>query len=369
MPTVDSPQSLLGVTAHFLYGLRIGVIAVVATVLASLSLTRNPAAYRPFWVQVAVFILFMIILAAEAYLAYRRRGWGRIRWIGIAAALAATVASCLSLPPGGAATSADWAYGLVGWVGVIFLLERPLKELAAFLFAIAGINLYSLTLTPDLGIGAYLNFMSASIGTIGYPLGVGVGAAVLRGVAGQAYDASQRSAQIRAEESLADALHEFRQRRFDDLSRSALPLLRGLADGCLDPDDTDVQRASAIEAARMRRLFAESDDVPDQLLHELRMCVEIAERKGITVELQTQGSCPDPPLEIRRTLTEAPMTALATAKTTARVTVTASPDGIAVNTVSDSGDVDIPTPRTGPVRVTVLHDEPTLWVEAQWNRN
>lgn len=267
MPNVDSLQSLPGATAHFLYGLRIGVIAVVATVLASLSLTRNPAVYRPLWGQVAVFALIMIILAIEAYLAYQRRGWGRVRWIGIAATLAATVASCLSLPPGGAATSADWAYGLVGWVGVIFLLEPPLRELVAFLVAVAGINLYSLTLTPNLGTDAYFNFMSASIGTIGYPLAVGVGAAVLRCVAGQAYDASQRSAQIRVEESLADALHEFRQRRFDDLSRSALPLLRGLADGHLDPDDAGVQRACAVEAARMRRLFAESDDVPDQLLH------------------------------------------------------------------------------------------------------
>lgn len=365
----DNPSTSLDrVTAQFLFGLRVGVIAVVATVLASLSLTRNPAAYPQFGVQVAIFLLMLVTLSIECYLAFQRRGWGRTRWVGIAVTLAATAASALSLPPGGAATSLDWAYGVVGWIGAIFLLERPLGELVAFLVAVAGINFCSLLLVPGLGIDPYLNFLSASIGTVGYPLAVGVAAAMLRTVAKQAYSASRRSAQIQAEETLATALHELRQRRFDDLSRNALPLLRGLADGQLDPNDGVVQRSCAIEAARMRRLFAESDGVPDQLMHELRMCVEVAERRGITVDLQTHGACPDPPLDIRRALTEAPLAALATARTWARVTVTASPDGIAVSTVSDSDDVQISDVLTGPVLITVLHDDRTLWVEAQWNR-
>jgi hypothetical protein len=148
---------------------------------------------------------------------------------------------------------------------------------------------------------------------------------------------------------------------------TAMPLLRGLASGELDPLDVGVQRSCAIEASRMRRLFAESDDVPEQLVHELRMCIEIAERRGIAVDLQIQGSCPDPALPIRRALTEAPLRALATARTRARVTVSASPDGISVNTVSDSGDVEISPSTTEPVLVSVLRDENILWVEAQWS--
>lgn len=355
------------VTAQFLFGLRVGVVAVVTTILLSISIVRNPSVYRPLWVQVVVLLVFVGVIVAEAGMAYRRASWDGARWIGWSVAVAATIASCMSLPPGGAATSADWAYGVVGWILVIVLLARPLHELVLSLALVAIINLMNLVFAGGVDQSSFLNFLAASIGTIGYPLAVGVAAAALRGVARKAHIAAQQTAEINAEEAIAATLHNNRKRRFTELSQTALPLLEGLARGTLDPEDTEVQRACAIEAGRMRRLFAESDGVPNQLIHELRHCAEIAERKGVTVELQTQGSSTDPPLAIRRALTEAPLAALATAKSWARVTLSASDELLSVNTVSDSGPLDMPSNSQTSVQVNILRDGDTLWVETQWS--
>ena len=43
----------------------------------------------------------------------------------------------------------------------------------------------------------------------------------------------------------------------------------------------------------MRRLFAETDMVTNPLLHELRHCADIADRKGVVVELDARGHVAD----------------------------------------------------------------------------
>lgn len=354
------------VTAPFLFGLRLGVLAVSTIILLSLSILRNPSVYQPFWAQMAVFGTLVVIVCVEAGLAYRRMSWGSARWSALAIALTATVVSCASLPPGSAATSVDWAYGTIGWIGVILLLDRPIRELAIFLSLMTSIDITNLLLPGEIHSDSFLNFAAASIGTIGYPLAVGVGAMTLRSVAKKAHEAGEQAEKTRTQEALAATLHEHRQNRFAALSRTAFPLLQGLASGTLDPNNASVQRDCAIEAARMRRLFAEADGVPNKLIHELRHCAEIAERKGVIVELQTQGTCPDPPVEIRRALTEAPIVALSTAVSWARVTFTAADDRLAVNVVSDSGPIAFPSADQSPVQLSVFVDGQTLWVETQW---
>ena len=114
------------------------------------------------------------------------------------------------------------------------------------------------------------------------------------------------------------------------------------------------------------RLFAETDDVSAPLLHELRHCVDIADRRGVLVELHTSGSWTEPPLEVRRALTDGPLAALATAATWARVTVVGTPDAVAVTAVSDSGRLDLPPVRHPTVNVTTGLDRQIFLVEAKW---
>ena len=73
------------------------------------------------------------------------------------------------------------------------------------------------------------------------------------------------------------------------------PLLQDLAAGRANPADQAVQRDCAIAAARLRRLFAESDDAPDPLIHELLACADVAERRGVAADLEAVGGIPAVP--------------------------------------------------------------------------
>jgi hypothetical protein len=175
---------------------------------------------------------------------------------------------------------------------------------------------------------------------------------------------------------VAEALHHGRLDRYQTVRRSVAPLLVGLASGQLDPADREVQRHCAVEASRLRRLFAETDDVPDPLLHELRACADIAYSRGILVDLQVVGQLPALSLPVRRALTEAPLHALAGARRQARVTVVGRSNEVAVSVLADAraGDpVELPPPLDPmpldhAVTVTVQEGNGGQWIEARWRR-
>ena len=131
----------------------------------------------------------------------------------------------------------------------------------------------------------------------------------------------------------------------------------------------------------MRRLIAESDDVPDPLLHELRAAVDLAERNGLPIDLVTIGSPPPLPVETRRRLAD-PLTAvLAGARDWARLTVVAQPDEVVVSLVTPDSGHDRP-PTTGAeastagrepdAEASVEHlderDGEIRWTQTRWRR-
>jgi hypothetical protein len=157
--------------------------------------------------------------------------------------------------------------------------------------------------------------------------------------------------------------------------RSVVPLLVGLASGELDPADPGTQRRCAVEGSRLRRLFAETDDVPDPLLHELRACADIAYSRGVLVDLQVIGRLPVLSRPVRRALTEAPLHALAGARRQARVTVFGRSTEVAVSVLTDAGagePAELPAPldqaRTVTVQESIVPQdgENRRWIEARW---
>jgi hypothetical protein len=191
-------------------------------------------------------------------------------------------------------------------------------------------------------------------------------AAVLGRIGTEAARAARELERVRTEEAVATAAHRRRTQRFTELAGTTMPLLEGLADGSLAPTDPVVRQGCAIEAARMRRLFAETDTVENPLLHELRHCADIADRKGVEVELDARGQWPVPPVAVRRDLTDAALTALATAESWARVTVVGSTDVVSVSVVADCAAPTVPAPATPDVRVEIFGSDGTVWMEAQW---
>jgi hypothetical protein len=193
----------------------------------------------------------------------------------------------------------------------------------------------------------------------------------LDGAAQRAAAAAESQAAVRRRGQVAQALHRTRLERYQTVRRSVVPLLTGLASGELDPADRATQRRCAVEASRLRRLFAESDDVPDPLLHELRACADLAYARGVLVDLQVVGRLPELPRSVRRALTEAPLHALAGAQRHARVTVVGRTDEVAVSVVADGRPpeaADLAGPPGSGVTVTVQEGHDRRWIEARWQR-
>jgi hypothetical protein len=73
--------------------------------------------------------------------------------------------------------------------------------------------------------------------------------------------------------------------------------------------------------------------------------------------------------ELRHALTEWPSTALASARTTARVTIIGNDDAVSVHVVADA--VGAPVPEASAVRgvrISVVEVDDRMWVEATWTR-
>lgn len=355
--------------SQLLRGLRIATLliaAVIALGLGGSNLVRHLEAYDLPLAQVGSFAALGGVLAAEAVLLSLRRPWGRLRWPAIAVVLAASVLSAVTLPEGHTSSTVDWMFGAANFVGLVVLLDLPLGAVAAFLLAHELIALLNLLLLHDVSRDALLRLATGSVNVIGVPLCVAVGAAAVRRIHAAAVVSGREIERVQIDEAVATELHRRRQLRFDVISGTNVLLLEGLATGVLSPDNAQVQRRCAIEAARMRRLFAETDEVANPLLHELRHVADVADRKGVVVELDSRGRWPTPPVAVRRDLTEAALTALATAASWARVTVAGNVDLVSVSVVADCGDVRIPSPATPGVRVEMFSNDETVWIEVEW---
>ncbi|WP_024874068.1 hypothetical protein [Saccharomonospora piscinae] len=350
-------------------GLRIAVLLVAVVVLVGLSLpnlVRRIDTYEPSTAQWISFAALAAVLAVEAVLVVGGRTWARLRVPAIALVLAASALSYATLPDGKTSTAVDWVFGVANWVGLVVLLDRPLRTLLAFLAAHEVTAVVNLVVSDEVSRAAVLRLATGSVSVLGYPLCAAVVTTALHRIATSSASARREADRVRTEEAVAVETHRRRRQRLAELSATTTPLLEGLARGDLSPEDAAVQRRCAIEAARMRRLFAEVDAVPDPLLHEIRHCADIADRKGVLVELDSRGKWPTPPLAVRRDLTEPALTALATASSTARVTVTGDAELVSVSVVADCGTLDVADPATPGVRVESFTDEDTTWMEVRW---
>jgi hypothetical protein len=350
-------------------GLRIATLLLAVLtldMLGLLNLVRHLDSHDAPTAQFAALAAMTAVLVCEAVLVLRRRPWGALRRPAVAVVLAAAALSYLTLPEGKTSTTVDWLFGAAGWVVLVVLFDRPLRTVLAVLVAHELLALTNLLLFHEVSRGTLARFATGSVTVFGLPLCVAVVATVLGRIGTEAARATRELERARTGEAVAVAAHRRRAQRFTELAGTTVPLLAGLADGSLAPSDPVVRRDSAIEAARMRRLFAETDAVENPLLHELRHCADIADRKGVEVELDARGHWPAPPVAVRRDLTDAALTALATAGSWARVTVVGSAEAVSVSVVADCGEFSVAPPVTPEVRVEMFGNDGTVWMEARW---
>ncbi|WP_329103080.1 hypothetical protein OG792_25690 [Micromonospora sp. NBC_01699] len=356
--TADRGSRIAAVLIAFGWHLAVNVPAVLG----------NWSEYRHPWLVAAGWLVFVAVGAISAAHLLRERPSPTWRLIGVLLLVETVVfvntpADLLFLP-------ANWGWGTLGWFVVLVLWGRPVTALVAIFAVEAAIALVAVVgygVADAAGLSRYAMY---TYGTATLPIAFSLAASVLRTLAARTAGTAAARAALEAERIAAQRARADRQERLALVSRTAGALLAELADGSADPTDPAVQRRCALEAARLRRLIAESDDVPDPLLHELRAAVDIAERNGLPVELIAVGTLPPLPVHVRRGLAD-PLTAtLASARQWARLTVVAQPEEVVVSVVTP----DVAADPTGPaapdtddeVEYVYERDGDQVWAQTRW---
>ncbi len=350
--------------------LRVARSVIVLVILLGLVLPHvvsDLPLYRPVWTGPAWFLGLLAVAVTDAVLVARRRTWGRLRWPAAVLVFALSAWATALLPPSELVGPPHQTLGMIGWFGVLLFADSGIVALLGFLGVHVGLTLVQLGLADRLDLPTLVDLAVVVAATGGFQVATGAAGAALDRVAAAATEAARgRAATVTAEE-VARRLHDDRDDRYARLRDSVLPLLRGLGDGSLSPADPGVQRRAALEAARLRRLFAEESDVHDPLAVELGSLVDVVEQRGTEVRFSATGQRPVPPPAACRALVDAVAPALLAARRSARLTLSAAGSGVLVGVVTD---VAVPGPSgeavVEEVSTVVVGAEQQTWVEARW---
>jgi hypothetical protein len=328
-------------------------------------LLHNRPAYSSFAFQGAMWLVMALAITAGTVLVLRGAPGWRLAWALAMIALAASTAAAAA-SPAGQMLAVNWSWGTAGWTGVLVLLRRRLTELAWFLAAEAlatlGVQVLDGLHRTDLA-----GFLAVLAWSTGAQVAVAAGVRALEAAAGRAAVAARNEHAARERAATAEIIRTARYARWLVLQEGAVPLVAELAAGTADPGDPLVRLRCAVQAARLRRLLAEGDDVAGSLVHELHASADVAERRGVAVEIETAGPLPQVPGPARRVITDAAIAILTAARSRARITLATVAAGIAVSFVADTGaGVRLPPPDEG-VAIQQQQDGAILWAEARWN--
>jgi signal transduction histidine kinase len=370
------------IRGQLLYGAQLAVLLISLVWQFTISLRRlavHQDVYRPAWAQTAAFVcLAAVAVTGGAYLLRGRQIPPRVRGWSLGSVLAVSAVCAFTLPPEQSTGPADWAFGVVGWHALFLLADLRVRVFAAFLGAHMGLNATAVFLSgaPTAAESAVMGI--STISACGFQLSVGVLVTrLLHGTAPAAGTAAAREEELRTRERIHEDMQRDHKERYRALTTTTVPLLAGLGHGVLSPHDAEVRLRCGVEAARMRRLFAESDAVSDPLLNELRACVEVAEHQGATVSLAVRGQQGEVPVEVRRELIDPVAVILGRTRSTARVTVVWTPRAVRVSVVSEdcaegrgTGEAAQAHGRATDAKVTVARTTRggSVWVEAGWRR-
>ncbi|MEU1751597.1 hypothetical protein ABZ436_02900 [Micromonospora matsumotoense] len=269
----------------------------------------------------------------------------------------------------------NWAWTGLAWFFVVVLWGRPIRWMIILLAGHSVIALAALIGDGATAPADLTRYAMYVYGTSSLPVAVFTGAAVIATLARQRADTATATLAVRAERDAAERAWADRRARLALVGGAAEQVLAELADGRADPTDPFVQRRCVLAATRLRRLIAESDDVADPLLHELRAAADLAERNGLPIELIAIGTPPPLPVEVRRRLADPLAAALADATGWARLTVVAGPDEVVISLVAPDvdgpGSIDPPPAPVGDhdqVEHILERDGEIRWTQTRWRR-
>jgi hypothetical protein len=350
-------------------GIREATSMVLVAILLFLDLPALVASqhlYPAPWVGWLCWGLLAAVAAADLAIGVPGRFWGRAAWPAAVFVLGVSTATSAALPPEHLLTPADWTFGVVGWFGPLLFADRRLRHAALFIVVHVASTAALLAVSGRL-LDDLVPLLLLALGVSSFQVAVLVATLVLRTMADAATEVLAAQADAVTRDSVAREVHADREARYAALRDTALPLLRGIADGALSPSEHSVQRRAAVEAARLRRLFSEHTDRATPLAAEVEALVEVVERRGVRVRYAARPLVVEPPPEVRRSLVEAVSGVLLVTARTARVTVGGTGSDVTVSVVTDGdvGGAGDDGPGGGVRRSTVV-DGGRTWVEATW---
>ena len=277
-------------------------LAVVLPSLAQLQVLANARDYSP---PVAAVRVWLAVLGTGTWLVPRSRA-GRLTAGETAAAIAIAVAAVAAI---GAVHRAHSDPGNVNLavLGTVWLLAlvvmghsaRVWIPVALLVFAVEGALVFR---------GQGLNPLSLSkLGAAGYIIAaILIAFAALRPTLDTHVTLAVRQAALAsraaAERAAAAAIKQERRGRLAVLEEEALPLLRGIADGTLDPSDPGVREQCARHAAVLRNAL--TDDAPGgEVVAALQPTLRAAGARGLPVTVQLIGDPGMPPPLVARAVT------------------------------------------------------------------
>ncbi|MEU7591232.1 hypothetical protein AB0A95_33670 [Micromonospora sp. NPDC049230] len=355
-------------------GARIVAVAIALAWHVAIGLPAVLAARAEFTAPAVVLGGWALVAVAGAVAGVRLLcGWPLPPWLLAGLLLAVDVAVFAAVGDAQLFTAANWVWGTLGWFFVLAMWGRRVVGLVVLLSTHAAIALVAvLGHGPDpADVARYVMYV---YGTFSLPVAVFVGSATIVSLARERAAVSAAAHTLAAERAAAERGLRERRDRLTLVSSAAGRVLGELAAGQVDPDDPEVQRRCVLAAARLRRLIAESDDVPDPLLHELRAAADLAERNGLPIDLVTIGTPPPLPVEIRRRLAEPLTGVLADARGWARLTVVSGPEEVVVSLVTpDREGPEATGPPSGEhddgqVAHLYERDGSIRWAQTQWRR-
>jgi hypothetical protein len=274
----------------------LGALAVIMPVCLLIQSLVNHAAYRQPLVPVVVW-LGMLALAARLVPRAGAGGLGTadaVAAVGIA--VVAVTAIGLDRRAQTAARTVDWTILGVVWLLALIALSGPARVWvpgSALVLAVHAVFVLRTLGVSPLGL-ARLAASGYAIGTI-----LAVFAAVrsiLRTRAEMAVRHAELVSRSAAERAAVAAIHKDRRDRLALLEMEALPLLRGIAEGTLDPGERTVRRQCAHHAVTLRRALADRSQRASGLLAGLEPALRAARVRDVHVEIQVIGD-PAPPIE------------------------------------------------------------------------
>jgi hypothetical protein len=300
-------------------------VTVLIQVIIYASAFRHPALSFAVWLG---------LLGAAVWLLPRAgaRGLTGAESAGaIAIAVAAVAAIGWDRRLHGAAGSVDWSVVGTAWLLAIVAVSRPAWEWisgALLVFAAHAVFVIRILSVTSLGL--------ARLAVTVYSLAVilVVFAALRPTWRTEARMAARRAllaSRSAAERAAAAAVAADQHGRLALLEMEALPLLRGIAEGEVDPDNWEVMQRCARHAAALRNALIDSAPDPGGLLAGLAPAMRIAEARGVLVEVQVVADPGRPAPEVVR----------ATAAAVGRVLTELPPQQTILTVVGSAQDVEL----------------------------